>query len=361
MDYTRRIEGVRGLLSRENARAALITRGDSIRYLTGFSGSLADMVVTPDLAILATDGRYALAARERAFPGLEVHVGTQGIDQLPEVADRYGVAGRVIFDAEGVAVSRYTAWLRSLPAAEFVPVEGLLDDLRAVKDPDELALIRKACAITDQAWEEIQKELRPGVTEISLAQRLISIQIEMGAEASAFPPIVASGPNSAFPHHHPGRRTLSEGDLVKVDFGAIVEGYGSDLTRTVVLGEPTEEMCRIYDLVLRAQAAGCAALHDGVTGDEVDRAARSIIEEGGYGPRFSHGLGHGLGLAKDPPHVRPGYRLATGNVVSIEPGVYIEGMGGVRIEDLLVVTETGSEYLSHAPIPPRLSPPGWRP
>ncbi len=361
MDYPGRLSRLRAAIAARGAAGAIVTRRDSIRYLTGFAGSFGDLLVTEDVACLVTDGRYALQAREGAFEGLSVRIGTQGAELVPDALAALLPTGAVLFDAEGVAVSRHEQWRRQAPAADLRPVEGLLDPLRALKDPDELALIGRACEITDRAWEEIQPELRPGALEIVLAQRLITLQIELGADASAFPPIVAGGPNSAFPHHASGRRPLAEGDLVKVDFGCVVEGYQSDLTRTVVLGPATERQRRIYELVLEAQRAGCAALGPGKTGAEVDRAARRIIEDGGYGEQFGHGLGHGLGLAKDPPHVRPGYDLAAGNVVSIEPGIYIEGLGGVRIEDLLVVTETGSELLSHAPRPPALSEPGWRP
>lgn len=361
MDYTGRLERLRQTISEQGARGAVITRRDSVRYLTGFDGSFGDVVVTLDGAHLVTDGRYALIARDQASGGLAVRVGLQGRELVPGALRELLGDGPVLFDAEGVAVSRYDQWTSECPEVRLVAAEGLLDALRAVKDDEELALIRRACEITDAAWEAVQPEIQPGVSEIALAQRLIAIQIDLGAEASAFPPIVAGGPNSAFPHHHSGRRPLAEGDLVKVDFGCVVDGYQSDLTRTAVLGEPTELQSRIYEVVLAAQEAGCCALASGRTGDEVDRAARSLIESAGFGEHFGHGLGHGLGLAKDPPHVRPGYELAAGNVVSIEPGIYLEGMGGVRIEDLLVVTDGGAEFLSRAPKPPALSQPGWRP
>lgn len=359
MNYAARLDGARTLLVERSAQALIVTRRDSVRYLTGFAGSFGDAIVTADGAWLVTDGRYGLVAGSLRSPGLEAWIASQGLEAVPAaLEDVAGTRGIALFDGESVAVSRSLGWQRAATGWEFVAVEGPLDALRAVKDADELALMSRAAGITDRAWEALQEHLRPGIAEWRLAQQAILLQLEMGAEASAFPPIVASGPNGAFPHHHSGQRLLAEGDLVTVDFGCVVEGYQSDLTRMVVLGEPTELQERMYTVVLEAQLAGCAALRDGVSGDEVDRAARSIIEAAGFGEAFSHGLGHGLGLTKDPPHVRPGYTLRAGNVVTIEPGVYLEGVGGVRIEDLLVVTESGSELLSHAPKPRRIPQPG---
>lgn len=354
MDYLGRIARLRELIDEQGAEAAVVTRMDSIRYLCGFVGSFGDLIVTDSKALLVTDGRYENAARRDARE-VSVEIGAQGKELVPEALGE-GAGRRVLFDAEGVSVARLLEW-QSLSEAEFAPAPGLLDGLRAVKDEEEIELIRKACRITDAAWDAIQPDLRPGATEIGIALRLAELQMDLGAESQAFC-IVASGPNSAYPHHQPTARALTEGDLVKVDFGCTVEGYGSDLTRTVVLGEPTDLQRTIYDAVHRAQVAGCAAVRDGVTCDEVDRAARSIIEEAGFGERFNHGLGHGVGLAKDPPHVRPGYALESGNVVTIEPGIYIEGVGGVRIEDVLAVTDDGADILSRAPKPVQLSQPG---
>jgi Xaa-Pro aminopeptidase len=359
MDYKRRINALREALTDIGAASAVIARRDAIRYLCGFAGSFGDLIIDESRALLVTDGRYATAAKNKTS-GVEPIIGGQGLELVPEVLKERGIAGPIAFDSDAVTVARLHGWQRALPGVDLLPAPGIVDPIMAVKDEGEIEAMAEACRITDRVWERIQSELVPGATEMRLAQRLAELQLEAGAVAHGFA-IVASGPNSAYPHHAPTSRRLREGDLVKVDFGCMYDGYNSDLTRTVVLGEATDEQRRIYEAVYRAQVAGCAAVRDGVTGDEVDRAARSVIEEAGYGEYFTHGLGHGLGIAKHPPHVRPGYDLVAGNAITIEPGIYIEGLGGVRIEDLGIVTGTGYRVLSHAPKPPSLCRPGeWQ-
>ncbi len=359
MNYVRRLKALRARMAGLAVQAAVVARRDAIRYLCGFAGSFGDLVLTEEQAWLVTDGRYATAAKNRTV-GVTPVIGGQGLELVPGALGELGAGSRVAYDSDAVTVARLHEWEAALPGTELVPAPGLVDPIMAVKDDDEIRAMAEACRITDRVWEEIQGEIIPGATEVRLAQRLAELQLEHGAEAHGFA-IVASGPNSAYPHHVPTSRAVKAGDFVKVDFGCVYDGYNSDLTRTVVVGEATERQREVYETVYRAQIAGCAAVHSGATGEEVDRAARSVIEEAGFGEQFNHGLGHGLGIAKHPPHVRPGYVLAAGNAITIEPGIYIEGLGGVRIEDLGIVTETGFRSLSYAPKPPKLCQPGeWQ-
>lgn len=359
--------GLRGL----GVSMLLVTDLVNIRYLTGFTGSNAALLLAADeaaaggdadtLTVLATDGRYteqaaqqapdlpAVIDRDCAYAVLERRLG----DSADGPGD--GAAVRVGFEAAAMSVAAHTALgekLVPLPApVELVALTGIVETARTVKDDDEIALIARACAIGDAALRDLIAEgaLTPGRTERQVARRLEWLMFEHGAEAVAFETIVACGANSAIPHHRPTDDVLSAGDLVKIDFGAVVGGYNSDMTRTVVLGQADAFQRETYELVRRAQEAGVAAVRAGVTGADVDRAARAVIEEAGLGGLFSHGLGHGVGLrVHEAPPVSSGATstLPAGAVVTVEPGVYHVGRGGVRIEDTLVVRDDGPEILT---------------
>lgn len=324
----------------------LVTDLADIRYLTGFSGSNAVLVVGRDgTDLLGTDGRYRDQVAEQA-PDLPVVIDR---DTVAVVLGAAGPGPWAVQDSASLAV-----WgqVRALdPAAEVT--SGLVAGLRAVKDADELAALERACAITAEALTVLLAELRVGMTEVAAARRLEQLFGDLGAEDRAFDTIVGSGPNSAIPHHEPGSRRLEEGDLVVVDAGARVAGYHADMTRTVVVGrdpEPWQE--EIHAVVLAAQTAAIARYQPGADLREVDRAARSVIEEAGFGPQYTHGLGHGVGLViHEAPMVGP---RATGTMeadmaITAEPGIYLTGQGGVRIEDTLVVTDSGPRALTSAP------------
>ena len=359
MNYAGRIARLREAAGVSDGTVFVVTRPDSIAYFCGFTGSFGDLVVTPDRAVLATDGRYALRARTEAV-GVETHIGWQARELLPEVLSSLDTPSpaAALMEAEGLSLPRWERLLVVCPHGWSLQARcGVVDPLRAVKDADEIALLRKACAITDAAWADVQPELRPGCTERWIARRIAELQLDHGADEWAHL-IVASGPNSAMPHHTPTDRVVKGGDLLKVDVGAKYGGYCSDLTRTVIIGEPTDLQCGMYDAVYRAQIAACAAMRAGATGEDVDRAARCVIRKAGFGDYYTHNLGHGLGRAKEPPHIVAGSVFEPGNVLTIEPGVYIEGVGGVRIEDLGLVTDDGFEPMSLAPKPPTLQGPG---
>jgi Xaa-Pro aminopeptidase len=319
----------------------LVTNGVNVRYLVGFSSSNAALHVEPDRVRLFTDFRYAEAAR--AVEGVEfVETKRSLIVALAELLE-----GKVGFEADAVS---YSSWehLRA-GGLELVPRRGLVEALRAVKDDAELDTIRRAGEITSQAYARFAEERFVGRTERELAWRLDQLFYEHGAHAPAFETIVASGPNSAKPHARPTDRTVEAGETVVVDAGAMVDGYNADCTRTFATGPLSEELTRAYTATLESQLAGLDATRAGVSGVDADAAARDKIEAAGFGGKFGHGLGHGVGLeVHEAPRLshESSDTLVAGNVATVEPGVYLEGVGGIRIEDLVVVTEGEPEVLT---------------
>ncbi|MFB4307739.1 M24 family metallopeptidase [Actinomadura sp. GTD37] len=340
------------LVAERDAGALLVTRLVNVRYLTGLDSSRAALLVPADgPAVLATDGRYAGMAAE-VCPELPVVVDRQVAEALLARAAADG-RSRIGFEAHDLTVEHHAALLdeaeRLDTAIEPVPLGRLVEELRMVKDEEEIALLREACAITDRAFEAVLPEIRAGVTERAVAVALERAMVDSGAERPAFESIIASGPNGAVPHHHPGGRELERGDLVTMDFGALYGGYHADMTRTVAIGEPAGWQRDLYDLVHLAQRAGLDAAVPGAETKEVDAAAREIIAAAGHGGAFPHGLGHGVGLEI---HEAPlmGYdktgKLMVRVPITAEPGVYLTGRGGVRIEDTFVVRADGPELLT---------------
>jgi len=345
-----RIERLRSRFPAAGIDALVVTSSANRRYLTGFTGSAGTVVITPDQALLLVDFRYVEQASRQA-PAFRVVRYDEVFQALGEQLGALGVR-RVGFEAEHVTVAQM-AKLREAAPVEWVATERLVEDVRAIKDAEELALIEEAVALADRCFEHILPQLKPGVTEREVAWRMEVFMREQGAEGLAFPTIVASGPNGAMPHARPTDRPLSAGEFVTLDFGCVWKGYCSDMTRTVFLGEPTPRHRELYDLVLRAQETGVSAVRPGRTGREVDAAARQVIADAGYGEAFGHGLGHGVGLEVHEEVPRLSTRsqtvLAPGMVTSVEPGVYLPGWGGIRIEDLVVVTEDGCRVLTKSP------------
>ncbi len=343
MPFAQRRARVRDALDAASARpAAVFTDLSDIRYLTGFSGSNAVLVVGADPAddLLATDGRYEVQVAAQC-PGLPVL-----IDRATLAAVGRHVAQWTIVADERVSV----ADARLLPASTtFLP--SLVTDMRMRKDPGELALIATACSITARAMTELAGTIRAGQTEVSIARRLEALFAEGGADERAFETIVASGPNTAVPHHQPGPRELSPGDLVVIDAGAKVQGYCADMTRTFVVGEPADWQVRVHADVLAAQQAASRAYLPGTPCQEIDSIAREALRERGWDKEFGHGLGHGLGLdIHEAPMVaaRPTGSIDADMAITVEPGVYLPGRGGVRIEDTLAVTSAGPVVLTEA-------------
>ena len=319
----------------------LVTNGVNVRYLVGFASSNAALLVEPDRVRLFSDFRYAEAGR--AVEGVEfVETKRSLVVALAELLE-----GRVGFEADVVS---YTGWeTLSGGGLDLVPRRGLVEALRAVKDDQELDAIRRAGKITSEAYERFAEESFIGRTERDLAWRLDELFHELGADAPAFETIVASGPNSAKPHARPSDRTVGAGETVVVDAGATVDGYCADCTRTFATGSLPVELRSAYTTCLEGQLAGLEAVRAGVTGVEADSAAREKIEAAGLGDKFGHGLGHGVGLeVHEAPRLsrESTDTLAAGNVVTVEPGVYLEGLGGIRIEDLVIVTDGEPEILT---------------
>jgi len=349
--YGRRLEQLRELLETDELDGMVVTQPENRRYLSGYTGTDGALFLSPDRAVLITDFRFTEQASREA-PRYEV------VEALPEALPgelarlaRETDARRVAFESHHVTVAALEKWRQAAEGYQLEPRQGLVEGLRAIKEDYELELIRRAAAIGDQAMNQVRMLIKPGMTEKEVAWELESHMRTHGAEAAAFEIIVASGPNGAMAHATVSDRSIGEGEPIVIDLGARVEGYCSDLTRTVVLGRPDERFQEIYYVVLDAQMKALAGIKPGMTGREADVLAREVIEAGGYGHLFGHGLGHSVGLAvhEDPRMGKQSTAvLQPGNTLTVEPGIYITGWGGVRIEDLVVVTEKGVEVLSKA-------------
>ena len=322
------------------ADAALITSLPNVRYLTGLASSNAALLLpaTGDAAVLATDSRYEGAARRDAADQELL------IDRFIEPALASLATGRQLarlaFEAQEMTVQRHQEFTAAAPALELVPLGPAVEQLRMVKDEAEIERLAQACAITSQAVDTVIGHIRAGMTERELAALVERTMADLGAERPAFETIVASGPNGAIPHHEPSSRPLAPGDLITIDCGARYAGYHADMTRTVVLGPPADWQRDIYQLVAAAQQAGIDAAVPGADVAQVDGAARGLISQAGYGDQFTHGLGHGVGLeVHEAPIMGYGRTGTLGDRVpiTVEPGIYLPGRGGVRIEDTLVV------------------------
>ncbi len=355
MSVETRLAGLRQKLAERDLDYLLVTQPENRIYLSGFPDrdpSAGWLLLGQREGYFLTDSRYVEAARQQvraedvvlATPRLlDALVGLLG--QLP--------AGRLGFEASHLTVEQHGDLAGKLQGRdELVPTTGLVEGLRAVKEPAEIAAIAAAIELTDRAYEHVVGLLRPGLTEKQVAWEIEKYMREHGAEGMAFDPAVAAGPNSAVPHHSPTDRPIQAGEPVWIDCGARLAGYCGDLTRSFCLGHADARFRQVYDLVLRAQETAEAGLRAGLTGVEGDALARDVIAAAGYGEAFGHSLGHGIGLAvHEAPRVSrlSAEPLAAGMVTSVEPGVYLPGWGGVRIEDVTVIEEGGNRVLTRAP------------
>ncbi len=348
--HVERQERLLAVLAEQDLAALVVTDAANVRYLTGYVGSNGIAVLGPGGRVLVTDSRYAVSAREQVR-GAEVVVGAR--DLLGLVASstaEVAAGGAVGVEAEDLTVARFERLTALLEGAPVTTTRGVVEELRQIKDADEVSAMREAAAVVDRALAGVLERGIVGRTERAVAFSLHEAMLTEGAQGPSFGIIVASGPRGARPHHVPGADPIPAGALVVIDMGAVVDGYCSDMTRTVATGTPSGRLQEIYAICLDAQEAALAAVAPGMTGAELDAVARARIAAAGYGDAFGHGLGHGVGLVI---HERPGVRSESGDVllagmaITIEPGIYIEGEGGVRIEDLIVLREEGYELLSH--------------
>ncbi|MFE2757234.1 M24 family metallopeptidase [Actinosynnema sp. NPDC059335] len=352
MPHSTRRAALRATLRDRELDALLVTNLLNVRYLTGFTGSNAALLVradSDDASVFCTDGRYLTQAAAQV-PDLERVIDRPCDAALVKRAAAAGV-GRIGFESGHVTVDGLDALVDAAGGASLVRAPDLVERLRLVKDDAEVEALRMACAAADRALAGLIEHggLRPGRTEKEIARELESRMLDHGAAGPSFESIVAAGANSAVPHHRPTDAVVRDGDFVKLDFGALVDGYHSDMTRTVVVGRAADWQRELYELVAASQAAGRAALGVGARVSDVDAAARGVIEEAGHGDDFLHGLGHGVGLQihEAPTLSKAGDgTLLPGMAVTVEPGVYLAGKGGVRIEDTLVVREGAPELLT---------------
>jgi len=354
-----RLARLRERLREQELDAVVITHPSNRFWLSGFTGedippneSAGHLVISHEDAVLVTSRLNSALAQQEAR-GFRVFDRERDFARGDAAVLREMGARRVGFEDRAVLYRDVRVLQEELgERVELVPLGSLVDDLRVVKDEEELTLIARAQAVTDAAFQAVVQDLRPGMSEREVALRLEQALVEAGADSVAFPIAVASGPHGALPHYRPTQRTIAVGEPIVIDMGAVVAGYCADLTRTVWLGQADEQLERIFGIVLAALEAAEAGIRPGMTGREADRLAREVIERAGYGEAFTHSLGHGVGVrVHEAPALSPASEqvLAPGQVVTIEPGIYLPGWGGVRIEDLVVIRDDGVEVLTRTP------------
>lgn len=348
--YEKRRTQLRRALKRQGVPALLATHVPNVTYLTGFTGDDSFLYVGPQEAVLISDPRYETQIADEC-PGLDVEIRPPGVSMTAATGARIAAGGAT---AVGVEASSMTIALRDQlaeqsPSVEWIATKDLVEQLRAIKDRAEVELIRQAIRCAERGFDVLVATLQGEMTERQIAHDLEHQMRKFGASGCSFPPIVAAGSQAALPHARPGARVVGEHHHLLVDWGADVAGYKSDLTRVLVLSKLPPKLKRVYEVVLQAQAAAVAAIRPGAICRDVDAAARDVIAAAGLGPRFGHGLGHGIGLEiHEAPRMGVGVDLplAAGMVVTVEPGVYLPGVGGVRIEDDVLVTPDGREVLT---------------
>ncbi|MCB0725606.1 MAG: aminopeptidase P family protein [Ignavibacteriae bacterium] len=344
-----RIESIRKSFKKHGIDALLVTNLTGIKYLTGFLGSAAVVLITKKNAYFITDFRYKTVVKDGLPSDYEVMISKQSSFEFLKKLIKKNKLKKIGFEATTLNYNAYLD-LKENYKAKFVPVAGLVESVSAIKEPYELDCLKKAIEISDKAFEHILAAIVPGkTTEKDLAADITYFQMKLGGERNSFDPIVAGGENSALPHAHPTDRVIQYGDLLTLDYGTVYKGFNSDMTRTVAIGQISDDKRRIYEIVKEAQRRAVEAIKAGMVCKTVDAVARDFIRENGYGDNFGHGLGHGLGYdVHEAPRLNQfsKYKLKVNNVVTVEPGIYVEGLGGVRIEDDVVVTDDGCEILN---------------
>jgi Xaa-Pro aminopeptidase len=343
-----RRDRVREGLPQLGADAMLVTKLVNVRYLTGFSGSAGTVLIGAE-DVFFTDSRYdEQSARE--LPDVRRVIPKPGEEKVTVREITSAGIPKLAIEAAHVTLAQAKQWREDMPSVELVETTDVVEQLRKVKDAAEIEALRKAAAIGDRGLADLLGRLREGMTEVDVAAELEDAMRRAGSEGLSFPTIIAFGEMAAEPHHRPGERRLKTGDLIKCDFGATYDGYHSDMTRTIAFGEPDPALAKIYEIVRSSQQAGVEAVAAGTTGAQVDRASRAVVEQAGYS--YGHGTGHGCGLeVHEAPtaNSKSDDVLQPGMTVTVEPGIYLPGVGGVRIEDLVVVTDNGCDILTRSP------------
>lgn len=351
--FAARRDRLRKLLKKMGGDALLVTNFTNVTYLTGFTGDDSCLLVSRNDAVIVSDFRY-ITQLEEECPDVPAHIRPTSVKLIDAAAEVIATAkvSRLAIEADALTVAAYDRLLECLTTVDVQPASGQVEELRQIKDKEEVAEIRQAARYAEKAFAVLRATLRPNRTEKEVTDDLEHQLRLLGAQGSAFPPIVAAGPRGALPHARPTDARVGEHEVLLVDWGATSRGYRSDLTRVLVTGKISPKLERVYRLVLRAQQEAIAAIAPGKRACDVDAVARQIIADGGFGENFGHGLGHGIGLdIHEAPRLsvvneRP---LEPGMVVTIEPGIYLPGWGGVRIEDDVLVTKTGHEVITNCP------------
>jgi Xaa-Pro aminopeptidase len=357
MNYELRLKNLRGTLKKNGIDALVISDLTNVRWAVGYTGTSGLVAILPDEAYFVTDFRYQDQAAQEVRGGYDIHIADKGLWQGVARLLKKAGATRIGFEAEHISVAMLEDIQKLIKPSSAISTRRVVEDLRLRKDADEVAIMQKAVDIIDECFVHICTFLKPGVREIEVADELLFQMRKRGASGASFTTIVASGARGALPHGIASEKVIEAGDMVTIDMGALYNGYCSDFTRTVCIGKPTREQQKIYELVWIAQTAASAALRPGLSCKEADAVAREIITDAGYGDAFGHGLGHGVGLDihEQPRLSRLGLgKLAPGMVVTNEPGIYISGWGGVRIEDMLLITEDGAKTMTRAKKPRKL-------
>ena len=352
-----RLKSLRESFLSLNIAGILVTNPMNIRWLSGFTGSYGRLLITEDKAVLGTDSRYFIQAQIEA-PDFELFQDNR-LDESTKALLSFTAATRLGIEANHLTLAEFNK-LKRLEDYIWIPLSNTIEEFRQYKTPTEISLIEKAASITDEAMALLPQFLWEGISEIELAWELEKSMREAGATGLAFPMIVAFGPNSALPHHNPGEKLLKPNEIVLIDMGAELNGYKSDLTRSFFFGDENEQFQEIFDLVLGAQNAALHGLRNGALSGTIHHLAMDVIAAGGYAENFTHGLGHGVGLdiheIPNLTYLRPSVPIVSSTALTIEPGIYIEGWGGIRIEDLVVIDEDGFRFISKAPKSPFIHP-----
>jgi Xaa-Pro aminopeptidase len=346
-----RLIGLRKALIQNKIDALIVSKPENRRYLSGFTGTAANLMIDHQNAYIYTDFRYIDQAKDQCPDFKVIKIGDDYYQKLFQSLQQAG-ATQVGFETDFVTYESYSKLAAELSGIKLVAVKNITEDLRMIKNQDELQLIKKAVEIADQGWAEIIKQVKPGMTEEEVSLELEFSMRRLGAENRAFDFIVASGSRGALPHGVATNKAIQSGEIVTIDFGAVYQGYHSDITRNFILGQPDQKQLDIYNIVLEAQLTAIDVVKPGIPASVIDLAARNVIERYGYGEYFGHGTGHGVGLAiHEGPRVsfQSEVILQPGMLITIEPGIYLPGWGGVRIEDIVLVTENGYRILTQTP------------